>query len=307
MRLLISAQIFVGFVLFSTTPANANSVQQVRVAVKVNVYAQPAFKSKLIERLNARTVISFSTNKIVGKGGLGVFYKVKTPNGKIGYIIDSDLIAAPFEEAQPAPPAPPVAVQTPTPSQTEDPGEDAEKPSAAPPPPAPIVQINTGSTPLSYWGAGVAAIDYTESVNNQSWHQTQYFFAIRRTRAARQSLRFGNDFTVLISPQAPRFLAEAGASGGTSGLVTIGDLLLTLPLSSGSLVPTLGIGPMGIYSSYKTNFTTGPYESSKFRFGGIANVGLAYEGTNYCLRLDLNYYFESASYMGQKLTFQSTF
>ncbi len=306
MRLLVFALIFLGSMLLHVAPANGNSVQQVRVAVKVNVYSHPAFKSKVIERLNARTVVSFSTNKIVGKGGLGVFYKVKTPNGKIGYIIDSDLVAAPMEEA-PAPP--PVAVQTPSPSQAEDTqDEEAEKPSSpAPAPTPPVAQNNSSPSPSTFWGVGVASIDYSESVNNQTWHQAQYFLALRRTRTPRQSWRLGSDFTLSISPQAPRFLADAGAFGSTSGHVVIGEFLLHLPLASGSVVPYLGIGPMGLYANYKTNFASGPYESAKFRFGGVANVGLSYEFSKYCLRLDVNYYVESTSYLAQKLTFQAAF
>lgn len=293
--------------VFAHVEAQAKSVQRVRIAVKADVFAEPSFNSKVVEKLKPRALISMSTAKVIGTGGLGVFYKVKTPGGKIGYIADTDLVAlAPEEKTETPPvkeaddsrePKPKAAKEKPAEekpvSQTSE--EEAEK---EPPPPS-------ARTP--FWGLSVSSIDYTEQLAGRAYHKSQLFFGIRRNQLRRARFGLGSDANLLVSPMAPQFLADAGGSGITSGMIIMLDYQLNVALGSGALVPYLGLGPSVVYSSFQTNLNGASYSSSNTYVGGVVDLGLDYDFGGQGLRAELRYFVGSSSYLGFGASWQIKF
>lgn len=288
-------------IAIANSPAGAQSIQQVRIASRIDVYSEPSFKSKVVERLNPRSVFAMSTAKVVGKGGLGVFFKIKTPGGKIGYIADSDLVALPLEEPQTtAAGAPRNAKQSP-PSTGNDDGDDEAKPTPA----APVPAATMAPSHILTWGGSVATADYAGELNGQIWKHSQIFFGVRRTTSARTAFRLGNDLNMMISPWAPKYLADAGAYGSTSGYVASVEWLLYVSLSSSALAPFFEFGPSAVHSTYQTQLAGSGYSDSKTRIAAVAALGLSYEFSRYCLRIDIHYHADAAGYIGERLSLQT--
>lgn len=265
-------------------PAHAGaSTLRAQIGSETDVYAQPNFNSRKIEHLQPGTVVFMKTEKFIGTGGMGVFYKVKTPSGKIGYITDSDLLA---ESAEPLKPIPVPGTQ----------------PSSAPPPPSP----KEGSSTL--WGLSVGLVNYAEKIEGTKYEKQHIFFGARRTGAAKKSNEWRTDAGIVMSPGAPKFLADAGAYGSTTGFILLTDFLFLKPLfASPSYMVFVAGGPMAAYSSYKTNIGTGPYTGSEFRMGGVADAGFALQFSGNALRLDIKYFVEKTMYLSEMITLQMAF
>lgn len=257
------------------------AVIAVQVSVDAEVFAKPNLKSKVIEKLTAGTVISMKTDKVVGEGGFGVFYKVRTPSRKIGYVVDSDIA---MTGGKPLPVAPPPAPKEP---QRE---------------PEPVVEKTVRETPDGAWGVSLGAANYSGEFAGKKHSATQMFFG---GRWSRNSGILRHDAGILLSPNAPKFLSAAGASGKTSGFILLGDFSWNyhyFETSAFSLY--VGAGPLLGYSSFSTNLNNETKKDSQFKFGGVADLGASVDFETGRARLDIRYFVEKSSYIGGFFTVQ---
>lgn len=142
----VFVRIFLFFaVLFSAQSSWAAAIRA-QVANDADIYAEPGFGSKKVAHVNAGAVIVVRTEKRIGKGGMGVFFKAKTASGKIGYITDSDLVMAggKIKEvkvvAKPKPPPPPAPAPRPPPRPVVK--------APPPPPPKPVKTPPVAALPV---------------------------------------------------------------------------------------------------------------------------------------------------------------
>ncbi len=260
---------------------------KVQITDELEVFAQPDLKSKIIETVPAGQYITMKTDKVVGSGGIGIFYKIKTQKGRIGYVVDSDLPTSSDNLPKPVAPAPPPRPREPSPQ------------------PAPAQVASRSMASDSAWGVSVGAANFTEKFEEEKKSATQIFFGLRWLGRAGSFWGARPDMGLLISPNAPKFLASAGASGKTSGFILLGDFSLLYDVLAGkSFSFYMGGGPLLGYSKYSTNYNGSPKDGSSFKFGGVADAGFALDFTTGLARLDIRYFIESSAYLGGFLTLQ---
>ncbi len=261
-------------------PADATSLR-VQVASEADVYAQPNFESKKIEHLEKGTVVTMRTDKFIGGGGMGVFFKIKTPSGKVGFITDSDLLSQSAEGLKPIP----------VPASQAAPA----------PPPKPVA-------PKPLWGLSLALVNYSEEIKGKTFSKPHLFFGARRTGAPMKLWNMRTDAGILVAPGAPKFLSSAGAYGKTTGFITLIDCLALVPFAGGKSYNFFaGAGPLLAYSNYSTNLDTGPFSVAEFRVGIDADLGFALNFSGNSLRFDLKYYVEKTMYLSEMVTLQMSF
>jgi hypothetical protein len=308
--------------------------------VAAEIFAEPNFNSKKVEKVKSGTLLFVNTEKKVGAGGMGVFYKVKTPSGKVGYITDADLVLTANGKIKVAKAAPPPAPRPkpkpkPRPEPKPLPIKQAEKtapvpshliddpnampvpigvyqpsPSPAPPLPQPATEPEkaepAGPAGSALWGITAAVIQYAEKLRGKSWSRSHIFMGLRRTGNKSNPKSWRSDAGLVFTAGAPRFLSQAGAYGNTSGFVVMAEYLFLKPLIAKETYSLFGaVGPMIAYSSYKTNFDDGPYSHSGARPGLVVDAGTSVKvlRRNH-LRADAKIYIEQTFYTGLTLTFQ---
>jgi hypothetical protein len=329
---------FLFLAVFLSAPLSWGEAVRTQLAGDSDIYAQPNFSSRKIERVGKGTVVIVRTEKQVGAGGMGVFYKIKTPSGKIGYVTDSDLttvngkikvVTAPPPPAKTPPPPPKQAQASPVPAHLIDTPEAEKKPGPKPQPapaPAPSPPVSRPSPPPQaaapelaekpkpashssdgpLWGLSAAAVQYSEKIRGKAYSDLHVFVGARRTGHEEDPTAWRSDMGFLFTVGAPRFLAEAGAYGETSGYIFLADYLFLKPFIVKDNFSLFGAaGPYLAYSSYKTNFDDGAASDSSFRPGAVLAVGGTYGilGNKY-LRADLKVIIESTFYFAQTITFQ---
>lgn len=277
-----------------------------QVTTDAEVFSQPDYKSRVVEKLSSGSLVYLKNEKVVGLGGLGVFYKVKTLKGKIGFVVDADLavnedgsiksvkappkIVAPPVQAAPRPPPPAEPSEPPPPSEPQQPAQ--ARPRAAPVKP-------------DSWGLTAGAANYTADFEGKNYSATQLFFGARWSGNWRGLAGFRPDAGALISPNAPKFLSAAGASGETKGFILLTDFSLLYPfVESDDFSLSAGGGPLVGYSSFSTKYNGQDKKSSVFKIGGVADVGAAINFDSGRVRLDVRYFLEKSGYLGGFLTVQ---
>lgn len=271
---------------------------KVQITLDIEVFAKPDLNAKVIETVPKGQYLTMKTDKVVGSGGIGVFYKVKTQKGRVGFVVDSDLPSTGDELPKPVA-APPAPVEPPPAS----PPPPRPKPvrTVKPPPPAPSPK----ETSESAWGLAVGAANYTEKFEEQKRSSSQLFFGLRWTSAPGAFLGGRADLGFLLSPNAPKFLSAAGAYGKTSGLILLADPSVFYDLLGGrTFALYVGAGPLLGYSMYSTNYNGLPKDSSGFKMGASATSGVSLDFTSGLARLEVKYFIESSAYLGGFLVLQ---
>jgi hypothetical protein len=286
MRLFVFSLLMAFTVRVAAEPAKKAQV----TADSAEVYASPSFKAEVIDHLKQGAIVKMATHKVIGNGGLGVFYKIKTPGGKVGYITDSDITTAITEPAK-----------SPAPSVPVDNSKLAKEPDRAAEKPAPAAPM--GQAQASMWGLSAEIADYGEKFFGTKVSHSQLFAGVRRIGAASSPRSWRSDFSLAISPSAPKFLSAAGAYGKTSGFVVMADVLLMIPIASWQTISVYGeAGPALAYSSYKTFYGADPFTSNESRFGGNVALGAGYQDGRWALLGDVKFHIEKTSYLSERLS-----
>lgn len=272
----------------------AATVLTIQPTAELEVFTKPDLKSAVVERVNAGAVIRLKTDKVVGVGGLGVFYKVKTQSGLIGYVVDADILTANGEFPKPMANPPPM--------------KRAQHPNAVPsgaPSSPPTSTAVPASREKSLWGMSAGGAQFTEKFEEQVESAFQMFFGIRWTGRRRSVWSLTPDAGFVVSPFAPKFLSAAGASGETKGFITLGDFSLLYDfIESKKLAVFAGAGPLLGFSKYSTHYAGQPKESSSLKVGGVLDLGTSVDFRSGVVRLDARYFIAAQSFVGAFLTIQ---
>lgn len=285
--------------LFTVQLAESATLK-VQITVDIEVFAQPDLNAKVIETVPKGQYLTMKTDKVVGSGGIGVFYKVKTQRGRVGFVVDSDLPTTGDELPKPIAPAP--RLEAPPPPPPPRPRVEKKVKPPAPTPPSPPLQKENSE---SAWGLVVGAASYSEKFEEQKRSATQLFFGFRWTSAGGAFLGGRADLGAVLSPNAPKFLSSAGASGKTSGFIFLADPTVLYDVLGGeSFSLYVGAGPLLGYSKYSTNYNGLPKDSSGFKLGAVAASGFSLDFSSGLARLEVRYFIESNSYLGGFLVLQ---
>jgi hypothetical protein len=250
------------------------------------VYAQPDFDSEVIDYLNYGAKVTVAKKTFTGQGGLGLFYKVRTPSGKIGFMTDTDTSLPKAAPAQ----IPEKAISKKKKKRLD---EEAE-------------EERDGIYLTRYVGGAFALVDYSEKFSGRTLHQSTPFFGIRLS-GPDVLIPPPLDINFLIAPGPPQYLAKFG-HGASNGFLVLGDFMILLPLAElqKSLV-YYGIGLMWTYSNYAVAVGNQTYNSTDLRIGADVDLGYAYKYKKYALRADLKYYIEKTMYLSEIISFQTEY
>lgn len=268
------------------------------------IYASPDFDSEVIDYLNQGMVIPMSVKQYAGPSGLGLFHKVKTPGGKIGFITDTDIVPAPGTKIEP--PAGEKKLDRERLSderrrkkdddkrdEDEDQGDEQSNRK-------PIIMTR-------YLGGTLSGVDYSEKFSGNRLHSFLPFAGVRATGPG--ILSKGGlpvDINIAFYPRPPTYLGQIpGASGNAAGFLTIGDINLILPFSeSRHSLWSYSVGLMWTFSDYKLVVANKEYDSEDFRVGIDLGAGYAYRWGKNVVRGDLKGYIEKEQYFGAMATYQ---
>lgn len=287
MKFFIRAFIPIAFVVSPIAGAKGLAARHATVAVDgAAVYSQPNFDAPVVEYLSYGTKVVASKKSFQGFGGLGLFYKVRTPSGHLGYLTDTNLVAG-LRKLQ---------------KQREKSSGTSTTAQPAPPP--------DHGEPFffrRYMGGTLGPIGYSEKFSGHKLTAHPLFVGFRLTGPGVLFDGPPLDFDFLISPSAPKYLHTFG-QGNSTGFLLLGDLNFFLPFKQGRrFLIDYGLGLMWTYSRYKVKVDNQFYDSQELRVGGDLAIGASYRISRYAIRLDAKYFFERTSYWGEFLTLQTEY
>ena len=264
------------------------------------VYSSPDFDSETIDELKPGTKIPISTKQFQGNGGMGLFHKIKTPSGKLGYVPDTDVVLpkgtkldSPKEPKglSKDKPARREKQQTPVHVEQQQPEEKQRK----------SIYLTR------YAGGTLALVDYTEKFPGAKLHAQTPFIGLRLTGPGALFKGPPIDFNLQLSPMAPSYLNKLSGHKG-SGFLLMTDLMLNLPLyDTPHTLLYYGLGILLNFSDYKVQVGNGTYNSQDLRLGMDFDVGYAYRFSHFVVRADLKAYIEKTFYLSEMLTFQTEY
>ncbi len=256
------------------------------------VYAKPDFDSEVLDYLNQGQSVPISHRQFAGTGGLGLFFKTKTPSGKLGYITDTD-VEIPKDAKVTAPPGAPPRVSE-TKASTPKKREEEE--------------YNDFHRPIyltRYIGLTGGMVDYSEKFSGNKLSSLMPFVGLRMTGPLLGAPTI--DFNLTMYPSAPKYLTVIG-TGTASGFLVLSDIGLLFPVvESGKNLVYYGLGLMWTFSDYKVDVGGANYSSQDLRIGIDFDVGYAYRFSTFALRVDAKYYIEKTMYYGFMLSFQTEY
>lgn len=261
------------------------------------LYSNPDFDSPVIEELSPGAKLPVSTKQFLGAGGMGLFHKVKSPSGKLGFVLDTDVVlpkgtklerpkgAADLSKARPKRKGKdaPVHVDFPDDKQHQS------------------IYLTR------YIGGSLTMVDYTEKFPGTKLHAQTPFLGLRMTGPDTLFKGPPLDFNLQVSPMAPSYLKNLSGHAG-SGFLLMSDLMLNLPLYDRphSLL-YYGLGILLNFSDYKVQVGSGTYNSQDLRLGVDFDFGYAYRFSHFVIRADLKAYIEKTFYLSELLTFQTEY
>ncbi len=252
-----------------------------------SVYKAADFDSPVIEYLKPGTKITATIARARGVGGLGLFYKVKTHTGKIGYVTDIEIVP----EFQSGGAKKRVAEKKKNPVFEE----------------ATEQQANPDREPVYYTryiGGGAGLLNFTEKFQGQKFSSSVTMFAFKMSGPGTLFDGPPLDFNFSFSPSAPSYYEKFGR-GPASGFFMFSDLVLNLPLMEFKKgIVFYGLGLMATYTRFKPTVSDTTFDSQELRIGAAASLGYSHRFGKYAVRWDSKYYYEATAYLGHWLSFQ---
>lgn len=256
------------------------------------VYVRPDFDSEVIDYLNQDQKIPVSTKQFLGVGGMGLFHKIRTPRGKLGYLPDTDVILPKGTHIE----TPKGALPRVFHKKGEKPGQQVQKDE----------ELTRKSIYLTrYIGGSLSMIDYTEKFSGDKLHSQTPFFGLRMTGPDILFKGPPLDFNLMVTPLMPKYLSTLGSA---SGFLVMSDLGMNMPLyNTPNSLLYYGLGILLNWSQYKASVGAGSYDSTDVRLGIDLSVGYAYRFSRYAIRGDVKYFIEKTLYFGEMLSFQAEY
>lgn len=249
------------------------------------IYSKPSFDAPVINYLKAGTKLLATVQRVKGIGGFGLFYKVKTTGGEVGYVADTDLIT----EFNPRNTKKKPVKKNPVYEEVKE------------------AQENPHQEPVyftRYIGGGVGYLGFTEKFSGKEFSSNVMMFNFKMSGPGTLFDGPPLDFNFSFSPSAPDYY-EKFSRGPAGGFFIFTDLLLNLPLIElNKGLVFYGVGIMTVYTQFKPVVSTTTFDSQEIRMGAAVSLGYAHRFGKYALRWDSKYYFEKTDYFGHWLSFQ---
>lgn len=252
------------------------------------LYSKPTFDAPVLDYLRAGTQVIATLKPRKGYGDFGLFFGVKTRDGKIGYMADTDLVP---EYNLKKSKRKPVAK-----NPVFEEAKDAKE--------------NPNREPLyftRYIGGGLGMLGFTEKFAGVGEKSSQVtMFALKMTGPGTLFDGPPLDFNFAFSLGSPKYY-EDFSNGPAGGFFLFTDLLLNSPLfeiPSGHGMVFYGLGAMATYTRFKPTIGSSSIDSEELRIGAALSIGYAHRWGKYSVRWDSKYYYEVTDYLGHWLSFQ---
>lgn len=304
MKILIIA-FFILFSHFGFAQAAGKSAKVLHGKIAVDgaaIYASPDFDSEVIDYLNQGTVVPMTAKQFSGPSGLGLFHKVKTPGGKIGYVTDTDVQSMAPPGGKEAKPEHDASRK----DESDRRRKDEEERRRTDEVDDEAQKAKTKPIYLTRWmGASLGMVDYTEKFSGSHLSEEDPFLGARLTGPGLfYKGMFPLDINIAFYPKPPTYLQKFG-TGSATGFLAIGDFTFILPFTETKhSLWTYGIGLMWTFSDYKVSVAGQGYDSEDLRIGLDLDVGYGYRFGKNLVRADLKYYIEKSQYLSEIITYQ---
>ncbi len=267
-----------------TRPSGRTRVQaSIVITDGAAVYARPSFDAAIIEYLERGTRIPTTLKPVRGSEGLGLFYRTKTPTGKIGYITDVD-VENQFQTGRGK-------------RQERNPVFDEIKEHQDNPDRQPIYFTR-------YLGMTVGRVDYTEKFSGKELSAESWLYGIRATGPGVLFDGPPLDVSVAFSISPPKYYSRITTSP-PNGFYALGDFIFPFPFfSSDHSSFHIGLGAMWTYTKFNLRVRNSTFDSQEFRIGVLGDVGYGFRFKTWALRANMKYYWEKTKYLGYWLTIQ---
>lgn len=266
------------------------------------VYEKPDFDSKVIDFMPYGHKAEVSKKSWGGVGGMGLFHKVRTKSGKIGFIPDTDIrVVEKVREAERERPSvkndDPLELKPKSKAWSDD--EEEAKASGG----APIYLTR-------YLGGSVSMVNFTEKFSGKKLSDQIMVFGMRMTGPGTLFDGPPLDLNIGFSLDKPSYYNRF--SSGLSGFMLFGDVMAMMPLVNlDDWAVTYGLGVMWTFTKYRVQITrqgtNNPEntDSLEFRIGLDVGVGVSRRiAKTWMVRADAKYYYEKSQYMGYMLSVQ---
>jgi hypothetical protein len=243
------------------------------------VFTQPDFDSEPKFKLHAGEKVE------VSKRNFGPFHRLKTKDGELGFIADSE-----YKVTSKA-------------ATTEKSNEQAAEKTADSPPEKKPKKQNPFSV-TRYRGISISYVGYKEQTMGSQPMANLVFYGFKM--AGPNLLVQGDMVTELnvdLFPGAPGFYQE-GTGNSASGWLLHTDMIFESVFpQTRDIVTFAGFGPMFKYSHYNVSLTnstgkTSAYDLEDMVLGAVFNVGFGLRMGQTCLRAEFKYDWEKTQYWG---------
>lgn len=252
-----------------------------------SLYSKPTFDAPILDYLRAGTQVLATLKPRKGFGDFGLFYMVKTAQGKVGYMADTDLVPEfSLKNSKKKP-----VSKNPVFEQAKEAKE------------------NPNREPLyftRYVGGGIGMLGFSEKFSGKKFSSDVMMMALKMSGPGTLFDGPPLDFNFAFSLSAPEYYKEF-SRGPAGGFFLFTDLLLNSPLfeiDNGNGLLFYGIGAMITYTKFTPVVSSTTFDSQELRLGAALSLGYAHRWGKYALRWDSKYYYEKTDYLGHWLSFQ---
>ncbi len=266
------------------------------------VYTSTDFDSPVKEYLAHGTVVWLMKKSVHGRGGLGIFHKVRYKT-KSGYMADTDIRILPGKgglagagSKAPQKTSSPPAVDAPTSMAWER--EEQEEARKGP----------QGLFFTRYVGGALGLIQHTEKFSGKKLSSSVPMVGLRMSGPGVLFDGPPLDVNILFTPQTPGYYSRV-TDQSVNGFMFLGDVMAILPfLHKKNSLFYYGLGLMWTYSSYKVSIAERQLDSQDLRIGAEFGLGYVHRlGRTMAVRLDGRYFYEKTQYFGLITSLQTEF
>lgn len=275
---------FAGVLLFVTAPAIATAAETKQNKAKSQmgiitipetaVYLSADFDADVIDYLQENQKVPMSNKKFESNSGMGAFYRVKTPKGKIGFVSDTDIMSLKKKKKL---------------SEEE----------------------HEGDLESLYFkrmvGASLAQVNYTEKFQGKASSAQTTMFGFRATGPDILGDSPPLDLNILVGFKPPSYY-DTMSDGRASGFFLLGDVTFLFPLIDwDKALLNFGIGGMWSYTHFKVPVGVQTYSADDLRIGLDLSFGGAARFGSFVARADVKYYIEKTQYSGLMISLQKIY
>ena len=259
----------------SSVAAKNQSKNQVGIVIspEAAVYSSADFDSEVIGQLQENQKVPMSNKRFKSKTDFGAFFKVKMPNGKIGYVADNDIQPLRLKKKM---------------DEEMGPADDDSL----------------------YFkkmvGGSLATVNFSEKFQGKTSSAQTTMFGFRVSGPDILGDSPPLDLNILVGIKPPSYYD--GMSSGASGFFLLGDVGLIFPLMDWTKsMLNFGAGLMWTYTHFSVPINGKTYTSDELRLGIDLSFGGAIRFDQLVIRGDVKYFIEKTQYSGLMLSLQKLY